>query len=263
VGKLAEAVQSGYYAQKQVFSRSRLISASHKARFATGLALAREIGGARVLDHGCGDGTFLALLLDGESATREAVGTEIDAHIVDDCRRRFGAHDELSFALTSELERPGHEGQFDTVYCMEVLEHVIDPGQELDKMARWLAPGGTLLVSVPIEIGFPVVVKQIVRRVAGWRGVGHYPGTMGYSPVEMLRSIVAGERQHVVRPVHHRPDGLAFHDHKGFNWRALRAAIRQRFDLVRETTSPVGWLGPQLGTQRWFIARKRATSSSA
>jgi SAM-dependent methyltransferase len=257
VGKFAEAVQSGYYAQKQVFSRSRLISASHRARFATGLDLAREIGGTRVLDHGCGDGTFLALLLDGPHAPREAIGAEIDAHIVDDCRRRFGAHDELSFVLTTDLERGEHEGQFDTVYCMEVLEHVVDPTHELDKMERWLVPGGTLLVSVPIEIGLPVVVKQIVRRIAGWRGVGHYPGTTGYTPLELLRTIFAGERQHVVRPVHQRADGLPFHDHKGFNWRLLRARIRERFDLVRETTSPVGWLGPQLGTQRWFIARKR------
>jgi SAM-dependent methyltransferase len=262
VGKLADAVQSGYYAQKQVFSRSRLIAASHRARFAKGLELAREIGGARVLDHGCGDGTFLALLLDGDRAPSEAVGTEIDTHLVDDCRRRFGAHDALSFELTVALERSEHEGRFDTIYCMEVLEHVVDPVVELDRMSRLLAPGGTLLISVPIEIGIPVVVKQVVRRVAGWRGVGHYPGTTGYTPLEMLRSVVAGERQHVVRPVHHRPDGLAFHDHKGFNWRTLRARIRERLELVQETTSPVGWLGPQLGTQRWFVARK-PTSSSA
>jgi hypothetical protein len=32
------------------------------------------------------------------------------------------------------------------------------------------------------------------------------------------------------------------------------------FDLVRESTSPVEWLGPQLGTQRWLIARKRASA---
>jgi 2-polyprenyl-3-methyl-5-hydroxy-6-metoxy-1,4-benzoquinol methylase len=258
VGKLAEAVEPGFYAKKQVHSQSRLISASHRARFALGLRLAQQLGGARVLDHGCGDGTFLALLLDGTHPPTEAVGTEIDAHIVDDCRRRFGAHDALRFELTTDLERPEHAGQFDTIYCMEVLEHVIDPALELDRMWRLLAPGGALLISVPIEIGVPVMVKQVVRRVAGWRGVGHYPGTAGYTPVEMLRTLVAGDRQHIDRPVYQRPDGLPFHDHKGFNWRVLRTRIRERFDLERESTSPVGWLGHQLGTQRWFVARKRA-----
>ena len=52
-----------------------------------------------------------------------------------------------------------------------------------------------------------------------------------------------------------------FHDHKGFNWRVLRALVSADFDLVRESTSPVEWLGPQLGTQRWLIARKRGAAA--
>jgi hypothetical protein len=103
-----------------------------------------------------------------------------------------------------------------------------------------------------------VVVKQIVRRIAGWRGVGHYPGTTGYTLLELLRSILAGSTQHIARPIVTREDGSASYDHKGFNWRVLRGLVGTEFDLVRESTSPVEWLGPQLGTQRWLIARKRA-----
>jgi hypothetical protein len=141
---------------------------------------------------------------------------------------------------------------------MEVLEHVVDPAAMLHTFTRLLAPGGTLVISVPIETGIPVVVKQIVRRIAGWRGVGHYPGTTGYTLLELLRSILAGSTQHIARPIVTREDGSASYDHKGFNWRVLRGLVGTEFDLVRESTSPVEWLGPQLGTQRWLIARKRA-----
>jgi SAM-dependent methyltransferase len=253
---LLDAVRAGFYAQKQINSRSRLIAWSHRGRFATGLRLAREVGGSRTLDYGCGDGTFLALLMNGEPAPRIAVGAELTTAIVADCRERLKTQKGLHFMLIEDLERPAHQGAYDAIYCMEVLEHVIDPATMLDTFKRLLAPGGTLMISVPIETGIPVVVKQIVRRIAGWRGVGHYPGTTGYTFLEMIRSVLAGSTQHITRPVITAEDGRTFHDHKGFNWRVLRRLVTAQFELVRESTSPVEWLGPQLGTQRWLIARK-------
>jgi SAM-dependent methyltransferase len=261
MSSLLDAVRAGFYAQKQINSRSRLIAWSHRGRFATGLRLARKVGGARTLDYGCGDGTFLGLLMNGQPAPRLAVGAELTTAIVADCRERFKAQKGLHFVLVEDLERPAHHGAYDAIYCMEVLEHVIDPTAMLDTFKRLLAPGGTLVVSVPIETGIPVVVKQIVRRIAGWRGVGHYPGTTGYTLPELLRSVFARSSQHITRPMITGDDGSTFYDHKGFNWRVLRALVRAEFELVRESTSPVEWLGPQLGTQRWLIARKRAAAT--
>jgi SAM-dependent methyltransferase len=186
-----------------------------------------------------------------------AVGAELYPSIVEDCRARFDGCESLQFTLISDLERQA--GRYDAIYCMEVFEHVTDPASLLERFDRLLAPGGCLVISVPIETGLPVIVKQLVRRVAGWRGIGHYPGTTGYTPGELVKSVCAGSAQHVHRPTFTRPDGTTFHDHKGFNWRALRELVRARFDLVREETSPVGWFGPQFGTQRWFVARKRGS----
>jgi CTP:molybdopterin cytidylyltransferase MocA len=140
---------------------------------------------------------------------------------------------------------------------MEVLEHVTDPDVLLERLEWLLAPGGTLVISVPIETGLPVVVKQAVRTLAGWRRIGDYPGTTSYTPRELLSSILAGATQHIQRPAFKDAAGNPTHDHKGFNWRVLRALVRRRFRLVREDTSPIRGLGPHFATQRWFVARKR------
>src|SRR5258705_34018 len=82
---------------------------------------------------------------------------------------------------------------------------------------RVLAAEGTLLVSVPVEIGVPLLLKQAVRRVAGWRGIGDYPGTSPYTPREYWLSVFAGDAQHIPRPVYGTDGPMPFHDHKGFN----------------------------------------------
>jgi hypothetical protein len=54
-----------------------------------------------------------------------------------------------------------------------------------------------------------------------------------------------------------------FHDHKGFNWMALRNRLARRFVIDRVVASPLSWLGPHLATQVWFVARKsRSTGDS-
>lgn len=255
--RLKDAVDSGCYAQQQIHSRDRLIAWSHRGRFRTALTLGRQFAGQRVLDYGCGDGTLLGLLLASGFAPRLCVGAEIGDEIVRECQGRFDTPG-LRFVHVNDLKRPEQAAAYDAVFCMEVFEHVVDPAPLLADFERLLVPGGSLVVSVPIETGVAVVIKQAGRRVAGWRGIGDYPGTTGYTPGELVRSVFAGSQPHIDRPVFRRADGSAFHDHKGFNWRVLRAALAVRFDILRTLTSPVSWLGPQLATQVWFVARRRA-----
>ena len=136
------------------------------------------------------------------------------------------------------------------IFCMEVLEHVTDVDAILSRLDYLLAPGGQLIISVPVETGVPLVVKQIARRIAGWRGIGDYPGTESYRPAEWLPSLLAGSRQHISRRLHSNPDGSAFHDHKGFNWMALRERVQTRFALRRVLSSPFTSLPPHLERRR-------------
>jgi SAM-dependent methyltransferase len=250
------ALGAGHYAAKQIFCRDRLIAWSHRRRFEIGLRLARRFEGQRILDYGCGDGTFLALLHATISRPAVSVGAELDDLQVNDCRARLGGRPGLSFESISRLGHDAHRGAYDGVVCMEVLEHVVDVDAVIERLWWLLADEGTLLVSVPVETGLPLIVKQTARRIAGWRGIGDYSGTSSYTPAEYCASIFAGTRPHLKRMVYGLDGRMPFHDHKGFNWMALRDRLGEKFRIERVVAAPLPWLGPQLATQVWFVARK-------
>lgn len=256
IGATDGALRNGHYAAKQIFCDDHLVSWSHRRRFEVGLRLARHFAGKRVLDYGCGDGTFLALLQSGPTPAAEALGAELDEAQVIDCHMRLGDRAGLSFERIAALEGEPHREQYDGVVCMEVLEHVVNLDEVIERLWRLLKHDGRLLVSVPVETGLPLLVKQAVRHVAGWRGIGDYPGTTSYTPRELLLSVFAGRQQHLVRPTYGLEGPTPFHDHKGFNWLALRGQLQRRFDIERIVASPVPWLGPRLATQVWLVARK-------
>jgi SAM-dependent methyltransferase len=248
------ALRNGHYAAKQIFCKDRLIAWSHRRRFAAGLALARAFRGRRLLDYGCGDGTFLAMLLATADRPAEAVGAELDDYQVTDCRTRLGDRAGLSFLSIDSLDAPAHHGRYDAVVCMEVLEHAVEVDVVIDRLWRLLAADGTLLVSVPVETGLPLLMKQAARCIAGWRGIGDYPGTSPYSWREYCAGLFAGSEPHLLRVVY--GGATPYHDHKGFNWMALRDRLARRFIIDRVVASPLRWLGPHLATQVWFVARK-------
>src|SRR5262249_9227661 len=160
----------------------------------------------------CGDGSFLAMLAADSTGPINAVGAEKYMKVVEDCNERLG-RDGLRFLLSDELNAPEHVDAYDLIICMEVLEHVPNVDGMLDRFRRLLVQSGVLLISVPVEIGPMLIIKQMVRTIAGWRGLGDYPGTSSYSFREYLASVFAGPRQHIERPIHRDGDGQCFHDH--------------------------------------------------
>lgn len=258
VSELSDAIRKGHYATKQIHCPDPLIAWSHSGRFRMGMDLAAAYlpAHARVLDHGCGDGTFLAMLVDAGTGVT-ATGTEITRELVEECATRFRGVDALRFILRDELTGEDHRSAYDLVTCMEVLEHVVELDAELDLLASLVKPGGVLIISVPVETGLPLMVKQTFRRIAGWRGLGDYPGDSPYTWGQFVRSVLAGGRPHMKRPQFPTgPDLPPHHTHKGFNWMVLRRKLEERFDLEAVVASPLTRLSPHLNSQAWFIVRK-------
>jgi SAM-dependent methyltransferase len=258
--RFSSNVAAGAYARKQILSKDRLIAWSHSRRFETGLKLVEEIRPRAVLDYGSGDGTFLALLHERDFRPERAVGAELLPALRDECSARFADLDGVQFNLIQELGGEDHREAYDLVVCMEVLEHVIHLDKILRQMDFALAPHGTIAISVPVEVGLPVLVKQMVRRVAGWRNLGDYRSTSSYSALEMMKSVFAGTDQHIERRVFHDPNGTDFYDHKGFNWPALRRQLERYFDVERVVASPVPMLGPLFASQVWLVGKKKYIS---
>lgn len=95
----------------------------------------------RIIDVGCGAGTFLE-----RAATRgwQVHGTEYGRIPLETCLAKGIAVREG--ALNPEDYTPE---MFDIVTSFEVIEHVTNPGEELERMRAVLRPGGLLYVTTP------------------------------------------------------------------------------------------------------------------
>ena len=254
---MPDPIASGDYARKQIYCPNRVVAWSHGSRFRLAARLAATAAGGRLLDYGCGDGTFLALT---HGTYSEAVGADVDAAQLEECRRRLGDLRDVRFVRTADLADPAYAGPYDAVTCMEVLEHCVDEERVrvLDDLRRLTSPSGRLVISVPIEVGPALLGKQFFRAVAAWRGQGDYQYREKYTPGELVAAALS--RPDLVRAEYtvDTPSGpLRYCGHKGFDWRILEREVRARFTVEQRRFTPLGPLGATLNSQVWFVCGPR------
>jgi 2-polyprenyl-6-hydroxyphenyl methylase / 3-demethylubiquinone-9 3-methyltransferase len=102
-----------------------------------------SLSGARVLDVGCGGGLLAEAL-----TARGARVTAIDlAPAMIATARMHAAQSNLAIDYRVADATTLNDEPFDVVCCMEMLEHLADPGSFLGVLAQRLRPGGSLFVS--------------------------------------------------------------------------------------------------------------------
>jgi len=105
-----------------------------------------SLGEADVLDVGCGAGLL------SEAMAREGarvVALDLAPELIDVARLHLlesGLQVDYRLVSVEELAAQA-PGSFDAITCMELLEHVPDPGSVLRACAALLRPGGRLFVS--------------------------------------------------------------------------------------------------------------------
>lgn len=62
-----------------------------------------------------------------------------------------GIWDTSRLDFVCDLYEIPEDRQFDTVFCSEVLEHVVDPVRAVEKLARLTKPGGCVIVTAPFN----------------------------------------------------------------------------------------------------------------
>ena len=102
--------------------------------------------GRRVLDFGCMDGIFTLKL---QQLGGEAVGYDISPAAIVQAKRFRGAAARPVFTTV-----PPGPGQFDRIYCQEVIEHVEDDSALIGELVGYLASGGSVVGTTPVGSDF-------------------------------------------------------------------------------------------------------------
>src|SRR5688572_18724176 len=106
--------------------------------------------GQRVLEVGSGTGNMTRLLYGRDLI----VATDMEPAYLHILRNRFRRQPTIKVAPL-DLEKDDHknlvEHEFDTVVCLNVLEHIKDDQGALERLHEVLVPGGRLLLFVPAD----------------------------------------------------------------------------------------------------------------
>lgn len=144
----------------------------------------------RLLDIGCGNGAFLSR---AQKQGFVVEGVETCSPLADEARKRLDCH--VYTKLLSECRFS--PGVFDVVTMYDLIEHLPDPIEGLQRVQLWLKPGGVLFVLTPND-------EALVRRAArlAFRASLHriqrpmnrlyYGHHLSYFTARSLRSLLEG-----------------------------------------------------------------------
>ncbi len=125
------------------------------------LNAAAPLAGKRVLEFGCGIGTYMREI---RRYTPHVFGFDIEIE-----RLQTGRVLGVEGLLAAAAERlPFADNAFDVVFSNEVLEHVQDDRAACREIARVLCPGGRAVIFVPNRL-YPFETHGIY-----WRGQYHF-----------------------------------------------------------------------------------------
>ena len=181
-------------------------------------------GSATLLDYGCGQGRFL-----GDLAT-EINGREPQVELLGYDPYQSAQFD--GYRIVSDPAEIAPES-VDILTGLEVCEHLTGPETEefVEFAVKVLSPEGRLLVSVPIEIGPAVFLKELSRSIL-------YRRRPDLSTPELLRAAFVGTPPR-------RAENIK-DSHRGYDWRVTRRRLLEIFPCDHIEFSPLpfnNWYG--------------------
>ncbi|HET7848457.1 MAG TPA: class I SAM-dependent methyltransferase [Pseudolabrys sp.] len=124
----------------------------------------------QVLEAGCGREWYFEL----DGVSYEVTGVDLDAHAL---QSRQSQKRDLNRGIVGDLRTVNlPASHFDVIYCSFVLEHIQGAALALDNFAKWLKPGGLLIVRVPDVTG---VQTFLARSLPRWCAIAYYRHAWG------------------------------------------------------------------------------------
>lgn len=114
----------------------------------------KRLAGKSVLEVGCGSGSFAQMLADHSDLNYR--GFDFSAKGVEKARQRNGRDD--LFRVANALDANSYTGNFDTIVCTEVLEHI---EQDLEVIGNW--PSGIACVCSVPNFDYPTHVRYFLK----------------------------------------------------------------------------------------------------
>lgn len=178
-------------------------------------ALVTDAPSKSFADFGCSNG-FLTSVMAERYRFRSAKGFDFHRENLATAATRYPS---IRFELL-DMNRGAVEQQFDFVTCLETVEHLGNPRHGVGILCRAVRPGGTLLISVPIEIGAVGMAKFLVKMAMGQtlHELIQQPNLRWRYFVALLRGRIQSLRD---------PARPGFGEHFGFDYRSLDAALRE------------------------------------
>jgi len=180
-GKFAALHRIG--AARLTFLRNELLR--HFAGPRSGM---RPLDGLSILDVGCGGGLVCEPLA---RLGARVTGLDPASENVEAARRHASGQGLAIDYRCGSVEDLGAEGlQFDAVACLEVVEHVPEPGAFLAACARLVRPGGLMLLSTINRTAKAYLLAIVgAEYILRWLPVGTHQWDRFVTPDELARHL--------------------------------------------------------------------------
>lgn len=152
----------------------------------------------KILDVGCSVGTVGEALKARGSAV-EVTGIEFDPDAAAEARLRLDRVLQLDLnAVDLEVDLP--PAYFDCILFGDVLEHLVDPWDRLEKFMQHLRPGGTVVTSLPNIRHIDTVFNLVVRGKWPYRDRGIHDRThLRFFTLKNIEDLFSGAGLNIVR----------------------------------------------------------------
>jgi 2-polyprenyl-3-methyl-5-hydroxy-6-metoxy-1,4-benzoquinol methylase len=172
-------------------------------------------------DVGCGDGYVTAQVMRATHA-RNCDGLDFDAALLKTGEEAFADIRFIQCNLNSAVSLPE---KYDFVTCFETLEHVTNLTLAVRNLLGLTKPGGLLILTVPIEVGYIGTAKFLAKTVL-WqdRLTEAFPAYPGMHR-QYLKALVL---DHGISQFREQGNNLGYWPgHWGFDYRKLEVLFRE------------------------------------
>lgn len=170
-------------------------------------------------DVGCSNGYVTAILREQLHPTRTVGFDHVEEHLL----RGRNEHPGIEFrAIDLNLPLPAGHETFDLVTCFETLEHVGRLEQAIANLLALTRPGGTLMITVPVESGPRGLIKFLVKTAVFRYTLDELPPR----PRRFWVYLGALATVRSIAPFRDERDGWG--THFGFDWREVERILKGR-----------------------------------